>query len=144
VEDSKKFWYSLDNNKSFGTLPGVSLITNETFCSYENTIQASIDNFNRNVDWEDMWDLKEAKERLKKDHILFIGVDNEGPLAHVWFDDNYLYNMFVDPRRPDGYAVDFTKFCVQFISRDTINLYCDDWNIKAQKMFEKVGFKRNI
>lgn len=154
MEDSNKIWYEWDNNgrlyrdenirKPFRSLPGVSLITKYTFCSYKNTIQASIDNFNRSVEWENMWDIKEAEDRLEKGHLLFIGVDKEGPLAHVWFDDNYLYNMFADPRRPDGYSVDFVKHCMQFILHKNVKLYCDDWNIKAQKFFEKVGFERNI
>ena len=86
--------------------------------------------------------VSEAEERLKIGDVLWIGVDKEGPLAHVWFKDNYLYNMYVDPRRPDNYAVRFVQFCIQFIDSKEIILYCDEWNIAAQKMFEKVGFEK--
>ena len=138
-----KVWYNIKNNKSYEHLAGVNLLSSDTLCSYENTVQASIDSFNSNVDWDDMWNLEEAKERCNKGHILFIGVDKDGPLAHVWFDKDYLYNMYVNPRRPDGYGVKFVQFCIQFIPYEYINLYCDDWNIRAQKFFEKVGFLKN-
>ena len=72
-----------------------------------------------------------------------IGVDKEGPLAHVWFDNDYLYNMYVNPRRPDEYGVKFVQFCLQFIVHDKVRLYCDDWNVRAQKFFEKIGFEKN-
>ena len=139
---ASEIWYEIDNTSNVKHLPGVVCIGPETFCSYKNTIQASIDAFNSHVKWEGMWDLKEAEDRLKKWHVLFIGTDKERPLAHVWFDNDYLYNMFVDPRREDGYGATFVKFCLQFIPSDTIKLYCDDWNIKAQKFFEKIGFTK--
>lgn len=137
-----KIWYRISNTKNYDYIPGLLLIHYSTFCSLENTIQSTIDSFNLNVQWEDMWDLEEAKERLKSGHKLFIGVDSEGTLSHVWFKNNYLYNVYVNPRRPDGYGVKFIQACMNFIDYENIELYCDEWNIKAQKFFEKVGFKR--
>tara|TARA_E500000331_G_C17250947_1_gene711120 strand:+ start:2165 stop:2602 length:438 start_codon:yes stop_codon:yes gene_type:complete len=137
-----KIHYRIDNSKSYDHVQGVIPITTKTFCSYKNTIEDSINSFNKNVEWDGMWDLSEAEERLKIGDVLWIGVDKEGPLAHVWFKDNYLYNMYVDPRRPDNYAVRFVQFCIQFIDSKEIILYCDEWNIAAQKMFEKVGFEK--
>ena len=138
-----KIWYTLKNDKAAPFLEGVICVGNSSFYYYKETIQKSIDAFNRNVEWKDMWDLTQAKERLIKGDVLFIGTDYQGePLAHVWFDKNYLYNAFVDPRRPDGYSKKFIQFVVQYIYSDTIELYCDDWNIKAQNLFEKVGFTK--
>ena len=138
-----KIWYEINNTSSVNHLPGVICIGPETFCSYKHTIQASIDNFNSHIEWEDMWTIQDADKRIKEGHILFIGTDKEGPIAHVWFDNDYLYNMYVNPRRPDGYGVDFVKFCLQFIPSDTVKLYCDDWNLQAQKFFEKIGFEKS-
>jgi hypothetical protein len=134
-----KIWYLFPNERNYLEIPGILYIQANTFCSLENTIQASIDSFNRNVVWNDMWDINEAKSRLEKGNILFIGLDHEGTLAHVWFEDNYLYNLYVDPRRPEGYGESFIKGCLNFIPFHTISLYVDEWNIKAQKFFEKVG-----
>lgn len=139
-----KSWYTLINQQSYTPIQGMVWIQPHTFCSLENTIQTSINGFNGNVYWTEMWDLDIARERLERGHDLFIGVDQDGPLAHVWFEKNYLYNLFVNPRRPDGYGEKFIKGCLNYINFPTITLCTDDWNIKAQKLFEKVGFIKDI
>lgn len=135
-----KIWYSILNTKDYDHIDGLLYVQPSTICSLEHTIQSSIDSFNSNHYWEDMWGIDEAKERLEKGHDLFLGVDQEGPLAHVWFDKNYLYNAYVNPRRVEGYGVGFIQACLNFIEYDHIKLYCDDWNSRAQKFFEKTGF----
>ena len=137
-----KIWYNFPNEQNYSVIEGLLWIQPHTFCSLENTVQASIDAFNEEVYWTEMWTMDVANERLERGHDLFIGVDTEGPLAHVWFENNYLYNLFVNPRRPDGYAEQFIKSCLNYIPYDTISLYTDEWNIRAQKLFEKVGFKK--
>ena len=132
--------YKILNTKDYEHIPGLLWVQPQTICSLENTIQTSIDNFNNNVEWEDMWTLEQAYERLEKGHDLFLGVTEDGPMAHVWFENDYLYNAFVDPRRVKGYGVRFIQACLNFMEYDYIRLYCDDWNIRAQKFFEKVGF----
>lgn len=134
--------YIFPNEQNYPTVPGLIYIQADTFCSLENTIQASIDSFNNTIVWTEMWDLEDAKSRLDEGHSLFIGVDDEGPLAHVWFEENYLYNFYVNPRRPDGYGEKFLKACLNLIPFHTISLYTDSWNIRAQKFFEKVGFMK--
>ena len=135
-----KIWYSIFNTKDYSHITGLVWIQPHTLCSLENTIQTSIDSFNNNVKWDDMWTIDIAKERLNDGQDLFIGLDNEGPLAHVWFNKDYLYNAYVDPRRPNNYGVSFIQACLNFIEYDKVYLYCDVWNKKAQKFFEKVGF----
>lgn len=134
-----KVWYTLHNTKDFDHLLGLVWIQPSTLCSFENSIQASIDSFNSNHEWDEMWDIKEAKVRLDNGHNLFIGVDQDGPLAHVWFDKDYLYNIYINPRRKEGYGVKFIEGCLNFIEHDYIKLYCDSWNIRAQKFFSKIG-----
>ena len=137
-----KLWYTFTNEQNYDNVEGLLWVQPHTFCSLENTIQSSIDLFNDNVYWTEMWDLEMAKERLERGHDLFIGVNPQGPLAHVWFENNYLYNLFVNPRRPEGYGEKFIKSCFNYINSDIIFLYTDEWNTRAQKFFEKVGFKR--
>lgn len=137
-----KIWYYFPNEHNYPIIEGLLWIQPHTFCSLENTIQASIDSFNDEVYWTEMWTMDMASERLERGHDLFIGVDKEGPLAHVWFEKNYLYNLFVNPRRPHGYAESFIKSCLNHIPHHTITLYTDEWNIRAQKLFEKVGFNK--
>ena len=142
MEANNKIWFYLPNEQAYEQVDGLLWIQSSTICSFENTIQASVDSFNENISWSEMWDLETAKERLSKGHNLFIGVDSEGPLAHIWFQDNYLYNLFINPRRPDGYGEKFVRSCLNFIPYHTISLYVDSWNIRAQKFFKKVGAKK--
>jgi len=112
-----------------------------------DVIQNAIDSFNKTVDWDDMWDYKQAKERFNNGEELYLFFHKRSlniPLGFVWFRNNYLYNMFMHPSRRNGDTVDFVSSCCNSLnSRFTeITLYCDSWNIKAQKMFEKVGFKK--
>jgi len=139
-----KIWYHFDNLISSPITRDILHIKENNFKEFEPLIQETIDTFNKNVEWKDMWDIKEAEFRLKDGQDLFIGYDRQGALAHVWFEKNYLYNCFVNPRRPEGYGVTFVTKCIQGISHRRIRLYCDEWNIKAQKLFEKVGFKKII
>jgi ribosomal protein S18 acetylase RimI-like enzyme len=138
-----KIWYSIFNTKDYDHIEGLLYIQPYTMCSLEHTIKSTIDSFNSNHVWEDMWTMEIAKKRLQDGHDLFLGVDLEGSLAHVWFDKNYLYNAYINPRRKSGYGVKFIQACLNFIEYDNIKLYCDDWNIGAQKLFEKVGFQKN-
>ena len=137
---NNKIWYSILNTKDYDHIDGLLYVHPDNIRSLEHTIQSSIDNFNRNVDWDDMWTLGDAYDRLEEDHQLFLGVTEDGPMAHVWFDKDYLYNAYVDPRREEGYGVGFIQACLNFIEYDHITLYCDDWNSRAQKFFEKTGF----
>lgn len=137
-----KISYIFPNEQNYPSISGLLYIQADTFCSLKNTIQSSIDSFNNTIVWTEMWDIEDAESRLKEGHSLFIGVDEEGPLAHVWFEDNYLYNLFINPRRPNGYGEKFLKSCFNLIPFHTISLDTDNWNIRAQKFFEKVGFMK--
>ena len=69
----------------------------------------------------------------------------EDPIGYVWFDKDYLYNMFMTKSRVKGHTVKFVSAACHSLDMDinNIHLHCDDWNIGAQKMFKKVGFKKN-
>ena len=137
-----RIWYKLNNTKDYDHLPGLLWVQPHTFCSLQNTIQSSIDSFNNSIVWTEMWDMEDAESRLKEGHDLFLGVDEQGPISHVWFEKNYLYNLYTNTRRLEGYTEKFIKGCLNFLEYDTIELYCDEWNIRAQKLFEKVGFTK--
>ena len=140
-----KIWYSIQNPRGFKQLKGVLYVQSYTITSgiLGKKVQASIDSFNSNHDWKDMWTMEDAIERLNNNHHLFLGVDKDDkPLAHLWFNKDSLYNVYVNPAREDGYGVSFVKCCLNSIRYDTVKLYCDDWNVRAQSFFEKVGFTK--
>ena len=137
-----RIWYTFPNEQNYPNLSNTIWVQSNTFNMYDKLIKSSIDSFNNTIVWTEMWDLEDAESRLKEGHNLFLGVDAKGPLAHVWFEDNYLYNCYVNPRREHGYGEKFIKSCFNFVPFHTINLYCDEWNTRAQKFFEKVGFMK--
>ena len=141
-----KVWYSIHNLRGFKQIEGILYVQSYTISAgiLEKKVQASIDSFNKNHNWEERWTIEDAKDRLNNNHQLFLGVDKDDkPLAHVWFNEDLLYNAYINPEREYGYGEAFIKACLNSVKYDTVKLYCDDWNIRAQKFFEKVGFKQD-
>ena len=116
---------------------------------WHKLIQKCIDAFNKEVEWNEMWDFMDALTRFEQGHIMFVYTRikdiKEKPIGYVWFDKDYLYNMFMTKGRTDGHTVKFVSSACHSLDLgiDNIHLHCDDWNIPAQKMFQKVGFKKN-
>ena len=58
----------------------VSKVQSDNFSDYIDSIQTSIDKFNSQINWGNMWDLNEAQERLLNenilDYLLLISVNN--------------------------------------------------------------------
>lgn len=141
---SNKIWYTFPNNKPYPILDNVIKVDDSNSSKYITEIKQSIDLFNSNIEWEDMWDLEQAGKRFSQGSILFLLRDNKGALGHVWFENDYLYNLFVSPTAIKGESQRFIEYCISEIKEETIHCYCDSWNIRAQKFFERVGFKKDF
>lgn len=137
-----KVWYEMVKTEEFKDIPGLIIVDTKNFDSYFSLIEETIEAFNCLHRWDQMWDINDARTRVKDKHVLYLGTDEEGILAHLWSEKNYLYNVFIHPRRKDNYSVRFCKACINHINYKKLSLYCDEWNIKAQKFFEKVGFTK--
>ena len=145
---SFKIYYihSLESKKSFIQRPGLSLlkITKETFNQHSSLIQKSIDTFHSEIIWNEMWDIEDAEIRLSENQILFLLLENQTPLGHVWYDSYYLYNAYVSKEREDGDSTWFiqeTMWDMKDSNKLTyIKLYVDSWNERAIKFWEKLEF----
>ena len=138
-----KIWYSLINTKNYPTLDGLLKIDKSNHQEHLLFINESIESFNSNHNWDSMWDIETSKQRFNDNHILFLVRDDKGPLAHVWTDKNYLYNVYVNPRRPKDYGVKFIWACLNEIDYDNIYVWVDMWNTRSQRFTEKIGFKKH-
>ena len=136
-----KIWYKCENVFSH-EITGLRKCTNDSYENHISYIEEAIANQMKEMRWPGMWDLLEAKRRLEDGHIFYYLFDHKGVVGHVWIDDNYIYNVFVHPRRLDGVSNLFLKAVMSLEGKEEYNLYCDEWNIKAQKFFEKVGFTK--
>ena len=132
----------MENSHNYPVVEGIKHIQAHNIDAEEEQVQQTINAFNQSVVWTEMWDLEDANSRVEEGHSLFIGTDQKGTLAHVWFAEDYLYNCYVNSRRPDDYGQKFILSCLNIVPHHTINLYTDEWNVRAQKFFEKVGFLR--
>ena len=110
-----------------------------TFDKIKPFIEETIALQKANMDWDGMWDINSAKDRLMRGDRLFL-LRNHQATGHVWFDEDYLYNLYVHPSREEGQTKRFVQACCERVGEKSIKLYCDEWNIRAQKLFEKVGF----
>ena len=148
---SSKLYYSanLKDIKNSITPNGYFILklTSGNAHKWHELIQKCIDAFNKQVEWDDMWDFQDALTRFEQGHIMFVYAKikkiKEDPIGYVWFDKDYLYNMFMTKGRVKGHTVKFVSSACHSLDMDidNIHLHCDDWNIAAQKMFRKVGFK---
>ena len=137
-----KIWFSIENRMPHEEIDGVTRVTKSNLLQFINQIEESIEAFKREVEWDEMWSVKEAKKRFSNNEVLFLLRDNKGALGHVWFQEDYLYNMFVSERRVTGTSMRFILHCFNYVPYKNIKLYCDSWNYKAQKFFKKVGAKK--
>ena len=113
-------------------------------------IQFLIDSFNKEYQWDGMFDIDEVKNRINKEHILFILYYDNQPIGYVWFkelDKNtcFGYNLYVTKQieRP----IESPKWFYNKVSGimleqyDTINVEIEDWNKVVFDLVESIGYK---
>jgi hypothetical protein len=112
---------------------------------FTNNIQFLIDSFNKEYQWDDMFDIGEVKNRINKGHILFILYYDNQPIGYVWFkelneDTCFGYNLYVTKQieRP----TDAPKWFYNNVSGimleeyDTIKVEIEDWNRVVFELIE--------
>lgn len=136
-----KVWYSLTTTHPQAEPSGFLKISSRVeFELHKDLIQKSIDLFNSEIEWDDMWTLKDASERINKGAKLFLLTEDlSAPIGHVWIKEGYLFNLYAAPFRVPGSTREFVLAACSQANVDNITLYCDDWNVKAQRFFEKIG-----
>ena len=119
-------------------------ITNHNFSETIKLIQKSITIFNSEIEWNGMWDINEAENRLTNGEVLYILLDGKTPIGHVWYDLYYLYNAFVSEKRENGDSIWFIQETMWDMKENYdltyIKLYVDDWNKRAIRFWKKLNF----
>lgn len=110
-------------------------------------IQQCIDQFNSEVEWEHMFDLNRALERIKNDNKMFVGYYKNELFGYCWLEKISLntfsiYNVFSkkEPTIRNYGATDLLYFVIKNHTNNTIVATVDDWNTKSINMFNKLGF----
>jgi hypothetical protein len=120
------------------------------FESNKQHILTSINNFNLEIEWNEMFTLEKASNRVFNNMRMYLGLIDSKVFGHVWFKDykdgSYLFNLFVKNKaKTENYTG--TKFTSDIINRfeNEYPIYAnvDEWNEKSIKLFDRLGFKRN-
>ena len=141
------FKHNLDVKIDSNQREGISFlkITQDNFSETKEFIQKSIDTFNSEIEWNEMWNIDTADDRLFSGEILYLLFDGDIPIGHVWYDLYYLYNAFVSKKREDGDSIWFIQETMWDMKENYdlsyIKLYVDDWNERAIKFWKKLGYR---
>jgi hypothetical protein len=143
-------FFKLDNfNFNYlGVKYNIIKIDNTNFEHYKHYIIESINNFNSEIKWDNMFTLDESKSRIFNNMRMYVGLIDSQVFGHTWFKDYkdgvYLFNLFVKNNTSHK-----TYTGTEFIS-DVINRFetqypiyadVDNWNVKSISLFKKLGFK---
>jgi len=110
-------------------------------------IQKCIDLFNSEIQWNDMFDVQKALDRIEKGEKMFIGYKNEDIFCYCWIrQDNeqeyYLYNVF--SKKPKSLrkigVIDMLYLVIRYHTIGKIKVEIDEWNTQSQKVAKRLGF----
>jgi len=118
------------------------------FKYFYSLIDDSINYFNQELDWKDMFTLDVAYQRIKDGMTMYVGMIDAGVFGYVWFDNKNdgrsLFNLFVRNK------VNIKNYSGQEFVSDVIYRFeydkviyseVDEWNEKSIKLFKKLGFQ---
>ena len=110
-------------------------------------IQKCIDLFNSEIQWNDMFDVQKALDRIERGEKMFVGYKNEDIFCYCWIrQDNeqeyYLYNVF--SKKPESLrkigVIDLLYLVIKNHTTGKIKVEIDKWNIQSQRVAERLGF----
>ena len=110
-------------------------------------IQKCIDLFNSEIQWNDMFDVQKALDRIERGEKIFVGYKNEDIFCYCWIrQDNeqeyYLYNVF--SKKPESLrkigVIDLLYLVIKNHTTGKIKVEIDKWNIQSQRVAERLGF----
>jgi len=110
-------------------------------------IQKCIDLFNSEIQWNDMFNVQKALNRIEKGEKMFVGYKNEDIFCYCWIkenhkDDYYIYNVF--SKKPKSLrkigVIDLLYLVIKNYTTGKIRAEIDDWNTQSQRVFERLGF----
>ena len=120
---------------------------NVTEASDEYIIMQCINLFNRDLEWDGMFDVFDALRRIEDGQKMFVGWINGKIFGYCWMetifeDEYYIYNVFSEKtNEPRTYgATDMLYDVIKNNTKGKIKAKVDDWNTKSIRVFEKLGF----
>jgi len=127
----------------------ISILNRHKLDILSNDIKLLISYFNKEYDWNDMFNFDDVQTRISKGHHLFILYYGHNPIGYVFYEPKennefYLYNLYVTNqiKRPSYSAIWFVNNSIKLLPNtfSTITCVCEDWHTAAHNTFEKNGF----
>ena len=112
-------------------------------------IQFLIDSFNKEYQWDGMFDISEVENRITNGHILFILYYDNQPIGYVWFKELdettcFGYNLYVTKQieRPKYTPKWFYNEVSGIMLKEynTIKVEIEDWNKVVFNLVESIGY----
>lgn len=122
-------------------------VNQSNFNDLTHVVQQSIDLFNSELIWDEMFNMETSRNRTLTGRRMFIGVENNKVYGYFWVevidDFYYIYNLFTTKNIKNfGYAGRHLLCTV--INKVLFDKPCfckiDEWNQKSINLFKKIGF----
>jgi len=141
-----KFTYNLSNYK----LVKVSSKIKRLIKINRQKLQDSIDIFQSELDWTEMWSIEDAQKRLKEGWWFYVIEKDDKYIGWAWFDTEIkrFCNLYVHKDyRDSGYGKELVYARLNECKKQNIEkvwMEVDDWNIPIQKIGQELGWTPKI
>jgi hypothetical protein len=109
-------------------------------------IKHCIEMFNNEINWDKMFNIDEAQNRILNSHKFFVAYYQKTIYGYCWLNDNIIYNVFSkqhDGKRNYG-ATDMIYLVIKNHTNGPVKSFVDEWNEKSINVFKKLGFDFNL
>jgi len=109
-------------------------------------LQKGIDVFNSEIEWDDMWNIEDAKTRLNSGWKLITLILDNKICGWNWLDVNTktTHNLFVSKLHTNkGYGLQLKKYMLILAKQlgiDKLKCEVDDWNKSSIRVQQKAGW----
>lgn len=110
------------------------------------SLSKELDEFNKEIIWENMWTVEDAKRRLKTGWRILLYTPDSDIKGWYWLDDkNEPKNLYINKKfrnKGVGKEMHFAilNICKK-IGMKKVECYIDDWNISSQKCIKNAGWR---
>jgi hypothetical protein len=105
------------------------------------TIEYCINMFNNEINWDGMFDIGEAQNRILNGHKLFVAYYQKIIYGYCWLNNDILYNVFSKQyigNRNYG-ATDMIYVVIKNYTNGPVKSFVDEWNEKSINVFKKLA-----
>ena len=114
-------------------------------CDYQ-IIKHCINMFNNEHNWDLMFNLDDAQDRILNGHKFFVAYHEINIYGYCWLDYDVIYNVFSKQHvgeRNYG-ATDMIYVVIKNYTNGPVKSFVDEWNKKSINVFKKLGFNLNL